>query len=58
VLSIAPNINKLYKKRHKLSVVAHTCNPGAQETEAGESKVQGQLGLHSETLSENKNEYR
>jgi hypothetical protein len=32
-------------------VVAHTCNPGTQ-AQAGGSRVGGQHGLHSETLSQ------
>jgi hypothetical protein len=35
-------------------VVVHTYNPSIWATEAGRSQVQGQPGLHSETLSEKK----
>jgi hypothetical protein len=35
----------------KLGVVVHSCNLSTQEAEAGGSLVQGQPGLHSETLS-------
>lgn len=29
-------------------MMVHTCKPSIQEVEAEESRVQGQLGLHSE----------
>lgn len=32
--------------RPPLGIVAHTCDPSPQETEAGESQVPGQPGLH------------
>jgi hypothetical protein len=35
----------------KLGMVVHTYNPSSQEAEGGESSVQGQPGLLSETLS-------
>jgi hypothetical protein len=35
-----------------VGVVAHTCNPSMQESEAGELQIQGQPGLHCETLSQ------
>jgi hypothetical protein len=35
-------------------MVVHTCNPSAQEAEAGGSRVQGQPGLHSETCLKKK----
>jgi hypothetical protein len=33
-------------------MVVRDCNPNSEEPEMGESQVQGQLGLHSETLSQ------
>jgi hypothetical protein len=38
----------------KLSVMFDICNPRTQEAKAGGSGVQGQPGLHSETLSQKK----
>jgi hypothetical protein len=38
----------------KLGIVVHTCNPSSGETEAGGSLVQGQLELHSKTLTQKK----
>ena len=35
-------------------MVAQACNPSTEETEAGQSHFPGQLGLHSETLCQNK----
>jgi hypothetical protein len=35
-------------------MVAHTSNPSTGEAEAGGLRVQGQPGLHIETLSQNK----
>jgi hypothetical protein len=35
-------------------VAVHACNPSTWEAEADRSKVRGQLGLHSETLSQNR----
>jgi hypothetical protein len=35
-------------------VVMHACNPYTWEVEAGGPRVLGQLGLHSETLSQKK----
>jgi hypothetical protein len=37
----------------QLGVVVHTCNPSTREAEAGRVRVQGQPGLHIETLSQN-----
>jgi hypothetical protein len=37
--------------KFQLVVGAHACHPSTQEAEAGGSRVQGQPGLHSETLS-------
>jgi hypothetical protein len=37
-----------------LGIVVHTCNPSSGETEAGGSLVQGQLELHSKTLTQKK----
>jgi hypothetical protein len=34
----------------ELGMVVHTCNPSTQEVEA-ELEIQGQTGLHNETLS-------
>jgi hypothetical protein len=36
-------------------MVIHSCNTSTQEAETGESWVQGQSGLHTKTLSQNKN---
>jgi hypothetical protein len=36
-------------------MVAHNCNPSFWKAETGGSQVQGQPGLHSETLSQNNN---
>jgi hypothetical protein len=36
--------------------MVHACNPSTQEAEAEESQVQGQPGLHRETLSLKKND--
>jgi hypothetical protein len=36
----------------------HTCNPITPEAEAGGSIVPGQLGLHSETLSQKTNKLK
>jgi hypothetical protein len=33
-------------------MVVHTFNPSTQEAEAGESKVEGEPGLHTKTLSQ------
>lgn len=40
-------------KQHSnsLGMLAHTCNPSSQVAEAGESQVQGPLGLHNTPLS-------
>jgi hypothetical protein len=38
------------KRRLKWGVMVHLCNPGTSEAEAGESRIQGQPGLHGETL--------
>jgi hypothetical protein len=38
--------------QHKPGVVGHPCNPRLQEAGAGRLSVQGQPGLHSETLSQ------
>jgi hypothetical protein len=35
-------------------VVLHICNPSTQQAEAGRLRVQGQLGLHNETLTQKK----
>jgi hypothetical protein len=40
--------------RNRPDVVAHTYNPSIQEAKAGGSRVPGQSGLHSETLSQKK----
>jgi hypothetical protein len=40
------------KRRGKLGVVVHSCNPSTWEAEAGGWGIQGQPGLHSETLLE------
>lgn len=37
-----------YPISHKLAIVVHACNYSTQETEAGESGVQGHLWLHWE----------
>lgn len=37
-------------------MVAHTCNPKPQDTEARGSQVEGQLRLHSETVSQKEKE--
>jgi hypothetical protein len=39
----------------QLGMVVHTCGPSIWEAEAGRLRIWGQLGLHSETLSQ-KNE--
>jgi cytochrome b involved in lipid metabolism len=44
------------KGTYEVDVVVHACNPNIWKVEAGGSRVQGQLGLHSETLSLNKQE--
>jgi hypothetical protein len=42
------NITRFSKKlKIKPDVVEHTCNPNTQEAEAGGSRVQGQIRLHS-----------
>jgi hypothetical protein len=33
-------------------MVVHACSPSTKETEPGRSQIQGQLGLHSKTLSQ------
>jgi hypothetical protein len=38
-------------------MVAHACDPSAQEAEVEGSQVQGQPGLHSETVKEKKCAY-
>jgi hypothetical protein len=43
-----------FKKLEKLSVVVHSYNPSSWEAKAVGSQVQGQPGLHSETLHQNK----
>jgi hypothetical protein len=45
---------KTQNKMKKASRMAHTCNPSTQEVEAEDFWVQGQPGLHSETLYQNK----
>jgi hypothetical protein len=35
-------------------MMGHSCNPSSQEAEVGKSKVQGQSGLHRESLSQKK----
>jgi hypothetical protein len=42
------------KVNSKLGMMAHIYNPSTEEAEAGELQLQGQLGLHSETLSPKK----
>jgi hypothetical protein len=47
------------KRKHQLGMVSlgmvsQTCNPNTQEAEAGGRRVQDQLRLHSETLSQKK----
>lgn len=37
-------------------MLAYTCNPSSQVTEAGESQVQGQLGLCTTPLSQTEEE--
>jgi hypothetical protein len=41
------------RKRNNIKpgMVVHTCNPSTQEVEVGGLKVQGQPGLHNESLS-------
>jgi hypothetical protein len=41
---------QLAKMMGELDVVVHPCNPRAWEAKAEGSRIQGQLGLHSETL--------
>jgi hypothetical protein len=55
VLSICKDLGYLpsttLKRKQKLGIVVHAYNPSTRETEAGGWKVQGQPGLHNETLS-------
>jgi hypothetical protein len=44
-------IGSLFKKAIDLGMVEHSCNSGTQKAEAGRSQVEGQLELHSKTLS-------
>jgi hypothetical protein len=46
------------KEETRPGVVVDDCNPSTQEAEAEESQVQGQHGLHSETLSERREKER
>jgi hypothetical protein len=45
-------------KRKKAGMVVRAYKPGTQEAESGGSKVAGQPGLHSETLSTKRKERR
>jgi hypothetical protein len=40
------------KQKMLVVLMAHIYNPNIQEAEAGGSQVQGQPGLHGETLSQ------
>lgn len=40
-----------------LGLGAHTCNPNIWKAEAGVSCISGQLGLHTETISEKKERF-
>jgi hypothetical protein len=39
-----------YRQKKKKKKKVHTSNPSTQETKAGGSQVQGQPGIHNETL--------
>jgi hypothetical protein len=45
---------KKKKKKIQLYMMAHTCNPNTRKAEAGELRVGGQPGLHSENSSQKK----
>jgi hypothetical protein len=42
----------LKKKKKSSAMPGHSYKPSTQETEAGRCQVQGQPGLHSDTLSQ------
>jgi hypothetical protein len=45
---------KRKEESDKTGTVTHICNPNTWEAEAGGWRIQGQPGLHGETLSEGK----
>jgi hypothetical protein len=46
------------KKNHEPGLLVYTCNSSTWEAETGGLQIQGQPGLHSESLSQKKKKER